>query len=588
MDPRLASPLVWIRAWSVAAAVSLVVAACGGRPPEQPVDLLLVNARVYTFAWDDPAPDGTPAPNAPYSPAAGWHPDADAVAIRHGRIVFVGRAREAERYRRRARDVIDLGGATLLPGLIDTHAHIAELGATLERVDLVGVGTEAEAVACVAERARTVPKGEWIVGWGWDEGAWANQYPDLTLLSQQVPDHPVVLRGLHSFAVWANRLALQRAGITRATPSPPGGEIRRDARGEPTGILLNAARALLDRAIPEPSPARIEAQVFEALTTMARGGFVSVQEAGANRRLLEVLETLRAAGRLPVRVSVMLSARDPDLLRAWLARGPARDLDGWLTVRSVKVFADGALGSRGAWLLADYADRPGHRGVPARDVDRALVAASMRRGFQVCIHAIGDAANREALDFVQTVEREAPETRLGRHRIEHAQVLHPEDVPRFSALDAIASMQPAHAVEDMAWAEDRLGPERVKGAYAWRTLRRAGARLVFNSDLPGSSSDIFYQLHAAVTRRDRTLQPPNGWYPEERLTPEEALRAYTRWAAFASFEDQEAGVIAPGRRADLTALDIDPLVVGTSAPDKLLAGQVRLTIVGGRVAFRAR
>ncbi len=568
-------------------AASLPLFACRGRAPEGPVDLLLVNARVYTFAWSDPAPDGTPAPDAPYTPAGGWHPDADAVAVRHGRIVFVGGAREAERYRAAAREVIDLGGATLLPGLVDSHVHIAELGASLARVDLVGVRSEAEAVERVAARARSVPKGEWIIGWGWDEGAWADRYPDLTLLSRRVPDHPVVLRGLHGFAVWANRLAFERAGITRATPSPPGGEIRRDARGEPTGILVNAARTLLERAIPEPSPEQLEAQVLDGLAAMARAGFVEVHEAGASGRLLDVLEDLQAAGRLPVRVSVMLSAREPGLLRLWLARGPTRDPGGWLTVRSVKVFADGALGSRGAWLLEDYTDRPGHRGVPATDVDRALVAALMARGFQACIHAIGDAANRDALDFIQAVEREHPGARLSRHRIEHAQVLHPEEVPRFAGLDVIASMQPAHAVEDMAWAEARIGPERIKGAYAWRSLRRAGARLVFNSDLPGSSYDIFYELHAAVTRRDRRLQPPGGWYPDERLTPEEALRAYATWAAYAGFEEQEAGIIAPGRRADLTAMDLDPLVVGTTAPDKLLGGKIRLTVVGGRVVHRA-
>lgn len=562
-------------------------AACRPSTSAPPVDLLLVNARVYTFTWDEPAPDGTPAANAPYSPSAGWHPDAGAVAIRGGRIVFVGSAREAESYRPGAREVVDLGGATLLPGLIDSHVHIAELGASLERVNLVGVRSEAEAIERVAERARTTPKGEWIVGWGWDEGAWANRYPDMTALSRRVPDHPVMLRGLHGFAVWGNRLAFERAGITRATVAPPGGEIRKDAHGNPTGILLNAARVLLERAVPEPSPERLQAQVLDGLRTLANAGFVSVHEAGAGARLLDALEDLHAAGRLPIRVSVMLSGREPDLLRFWLARGPTRDPGGWLTVRGVKVFADGALGSRGAWLLADYADRPGHRGTPIRDVDRELLAAMMAKGFQACIHAIGDAASRETLDWLESLERAHPETRAGRHRLEHAQVLNPADVPRFAALDVIASMQPAHAVEDKAWAEARLGPERIKGAYAWRSLRRAGARIVFNSDLPGSSYDIFYELHAAVTRRDRNLQPPGGWYPEERLMPEEALRAYTAWAAVASFEEQEAGVIAPGRRADLTAVDIDPLVVGTTAPDRLLSGKIRLTVVGGRIVFRA-
>jgi hypothetical protein len=281
----------------------------------------------------------------------------------------------------------------------------------------------------------------------------------------------------------------------------------------------------------------------------------------------------------------MLSARDVDLCREWQRRGPDRENGRMLTTRSVKAFYDGALGSRGARLLDDYSDRPGHRGVSGQGYgfDQSLAADMMKAGFQIAIHAIGDAGNRETLDFIESVQRAQPDSRTHRHRIEHAQVLHPDDVPRFARLGVIASMEPPHCVEDKTWAEARLGPVRIKGAYAWRTLRKAGARLAFNSDLTGSDHDIFYGLHAAITRRDKQLQPSGGWYSEERMTPEEAVRGYTTWNAYAASWDKESGVLAPGRWADITVMDLDPLVVGATDPGKLLRGSILATIVGGRV-----
>jgi predicted amidohydrolase YtcJ len=316
---------------------------------------------------------------------------------------------------------------------------------------------------------------------------------------------------------------------------------------------------------------------------------VAVHEAGADRALLQAFQQLEAEGRLPVRVYAMLSVRDEPLAREWLARGPERDPRRRLVTRSVKAYYDGALGSRGARLLQDYSDRPGHRGVSGSQYgfDRGLLAALMKAGFQPAIHAIGDAGNRETLDFVEAVLREQPRLRELRPRIEHAQVVHPDDVARFERLGVIASMEPPHCVEDKAWAEDRLGPVRVKGAYAWRTLRRAGVRLALNSDLTGSDHDIFYGLHAAITRRDKRLQPPGGWHPEQRLTPEEAVRGYTTWNAFAAFWERESGVLEPGRWADVTVMDVDPLALGASDPDKLLAGRILATIVGGRLVHAA-
>jgi predicted amidohydrolase YtcJ len=502
--------------------------------------------------------------------------------------VFVGSRHDAEARRGPSTRSIDAGTATILPGLIDAHVHLPELGASLERVNLVGVQTEADAVARVAARAAQVPKGQWIVGWGWDEGAWANHYPDMRLLSERVPDHPVYLRGLHSFAAWGNRLAFDRAKITAATPSPPGGEIPKDRAGRPTGILVNNAAQLLTAAVPAPTDDQLASRVGAALSALASAGYVAVHEAGADTQLMRVLEGLDRANKLPLRVFAMLAARDQSLIDVWLKRGPSQG--NHLVTRSVKAFYDGAMGSRGAWFIDDYSDRPGHRGVGGADYgfDRDRMAAMMKAGFQIVIHAIGDRANREALEFFESVMKDAPGTRASRPRIEHAQVLAAADLPRFAALGVIASMQPSHAVEDMPWAEARVGPERIKGAYAWRSLRRSGARLAFSSDLPATDYDIFYGWHSAVTRTDKHNQPAGGWRVNEAVSIEEAIRGWTSWAAYAEFLETTTGTLAPGRRADLTVIDIDPFRIGEQDPARLLSGHVQMTVAGGKVIYEKK
>jgi predicted amidohydrolase YtcJ len=279
---------------------------------------------------------------------------------------------------------------------------------------------------------------------------------------------------------------------------------------------------------------------------------------------------------------------DTALMREWRETGPRISEDNLLSTLTVKAFYDAALGSRGALLLDDYADRPGHRGVSGDEYgfDEALLTEMAAAGFQLSIHAIGDAGNRATLDFLERISGSVPRSPELRHRIEHAQVLHPDDIPRFADLNVIASMEPVHAVEDKGWAEDRLGPERVLGAYAWRSLRESGARLAFNSDLAGSDHDIFYGLHAAITRRDKELEPSGGWYPEQCMTPEEALRGYTVWNAFTVFAEEKTGRLEPGLWADVTVLSIDPMRVGTHAPGELLNGSVLLTVVNGEIVYR--
>jgi predicted amidohydrolase YtcJ len=573
----------------LAALVSTLAACAEDAGPT--ADLVLTGGAVYSFAWSPPGPDGQPAPDAPFDPADGWHPDATAVATAGNQILYVGDDAGAAAFVGDGTRVIALDGAIVLPGLVDSHTHVAELGRNLARVDLVGVETEAEAIRRVVERAAQVPPGEWVLGAGWDEGAWANRYPTWDALNEAVPDHPVWLRGLHGFAGWGNRLAFDAAGISPDTESPSGGDIVRTADGNLTGLLLNRAVPLLDAAVPAPGPTEAENQVLAGLEAMAASGYVAVHEAGTSPSTLAAMERLDAAGRLPIRVYALLSGRDPAQLADWVVRGPlARDgeSDPRLFVRGVKAYYDGSLGVRGARLIEDYSDRAGHRGVSGAEYafSQDSIRMMMEAGFQAAIHAIGDAGNREVLDFIEAVYEDAPSARELRNRIEHAQVVHPDDFPRFAALGVVASMEPPHAVEDMPWAEDRVGPERIRGAYAWRTMLEHGVPLTFNADNPGSSHDPFYGLHAAITRRNPDLEPAGGWYPEQSVTPEEAVRAYTSGAAYASFLDERMGLLAPGRWADLTVMDVDPLAVGSGqAPEDLLAGRILYTVSGGRVVF---
>ena len=498
-------------------ATGLAAFGCGSA---EHADILLVGGRVYTFTWPEPDRDGRPASGAPHD-AAGWRPDAQAVALRGDRIVFVGQRVDGEAYRGPSTRVIDLKGATVLPGLIDSHVHLPELGASLERVNLVGVKTEADAVARVEERARTTPKGEWIVGWGWDEGAWANKYPDMRLLSERVPDHPVILRGLHTFAVWGNRLAFERAKITATTPPPVGGEIRKDSRGQPTGILLNNAGALLTNAMPAATPAQLAARVVKALDALAAAGYVSVHEAGADAALLATLEELNAKGQLAIPVYTMLAARDPAVMSGWTSRASPSAALRTLVIRSVKAFYDGAMGSRGAFFFEDYSDRPGHRGTGGKDYgfDRDRMAAMMRAGFQVVIHAIGDRANREALDFFQEVMAASPDAktvsaahraRAGRERRPTSQIRR----ARRHRVDAAVSCRRRHAV----------------GRGAHRTRTHQGCVRVAIAP-PGRRADDL-QLGSAGDRLQHLL-----WTPLSRHAHRQGASAVWRLAAGRSADD---------------------------------------------------
>ena len=569
---------------------ALWLAGCGQDPAEVSsdggADLILTNGRVYTMNWEEPSPDGTAGADAPLTDT-GWQPDAEAVVTQGSEILFVGGTREAMEFAGESTRVIDLAGATVIPGLVDSHTHVYGLGAKLDAVDLTDIATEEEAVALVAEKARTLPEGEWIIGAGWDEGAWANNYPDKVLLSEAVPNHPVFLDSLHGFAAWANQAALDAGGITEDSEVPVGGEMRLGDDGTPNGLFLNRATTMLDAIVPEPGRDVLINRWLIGLNQMAEDGYVGVHDAGINSTHMSILEQLESEGRLPIRVYAMLSLRDEPLIREWLVKGPDTDNDSMLVTRTVKAYYDGALGSRGARMLYDYSDQPGHRGVSGDNYgfDQTLNAEAMKAGFQIAIHAIGDAGNREAIDILESVFLEDPSTRNYRHRIEHAQVIHPDDIPRLGQLGIIASMEPPHAMEDKTWAEERVGPERILGAYAWRSLRESGAALTFNSDNPGSDHNIFYGLHSAITRQDKNSQPEGGWYPAQRMSSDEAVRGYTSWSAYASFREDDTGIIEPGRWADLTIMDIDPFILADESPPDILNGRILMTIVGGNIAY---
>jgi len=548
----------------------ILVMALAGGPSHPPMDssdapdLIFSGGAVYTM---DPS-----------------RPKAEAVAVRHGRIVYVGDRTGAASMKGPATRTIDLAGLTVVPGLTDAHGHVAGLGFSLARLDLVGTGSAAQIAGLVKAKAGTLAPGEWITGRGWDQNDWqVTAFPSRKDLDAAAPDHPVALERIDGHATWANSRALHLAGITRRTPDPSGGQVIRDADGEPTGILVDNAEDLILSKIPAPSREQTRDALVRSMRKCLEAGLTQVHDAGISQDVLDLYREILVAGGFPFRVYAMLSDDDA-LLADRFAKGPEIGLgDHRLTVRAVKVYMDGALGSRGAALLAPYQDDPGNTGLLRIQPERLtrIARQAAQRGFQVAVHAIGDRGNRLALDAIQAALPDGAGRDL-RFRIEHVQTLAPQEFPRFASLGVIASMQPTHATSDMYWAEQRLGAERIKGAYAWRTILDSGARLVCGSDFPVESERPLLGFYAAVTRQDAKSFPEGGWFPRQRLTREEALRCFTSWPAYAAFEEDLRGVIAPGRLADMTVLTKDIMTV---PPAEILETTVAMTIVGGKVAY---
>ncbi len=506
------------------------------------------------------------------------------VAVAEGQILAVVEADRDGAWRRAAREVVDLAGAHVYPGFTESHGHLVGLGAALEQVDLRGTASYEELIARVQRAAAELPVGSWVQGRGWDQNLWpGGEFPHHAALSQAVPDRPVLLRRVDGHAALVNRLGLQLAGITAATPDPPGGRLLRDSGGEPTGVLVDAAMTLVGQHIPAPGEADLERRVLRAAGALAALGFTSFHDAGTSKETLSLLRRLQQERRLSIRVYCMLEGSDEAVLAAELPRGPWVSGDGHLAVRAVKLYADGALGSRGAWLTTPYSDEPGTTGLeltPRAQLE-ALIGRIGGAGFQPCVHAIGDAAVTAVLDAFEAGLHTAGLVGM-RPRVEHAQIVRPEDVPRFARLGAIASVQPTHCTSDMPWAPQRLGEERTPWAYRWRSLRDAGAALCLGSDVPVEHADPRLGLWAAVTRRTLEGTPAAGWNAGEALTGEEAVLGFTEWAAYAAFEESWRGRILPGFAADFTIFDRDLL---SDSPRSLVVARVVRTVVAGRDAF---
>jgi predicted amidohydrolase YtcJ len=506
------------------------------------------------------------------------------ILVRDGLIAKVGDAAGMRRDFPAAR-VIDASRYTVLPGLADAHGHLYGLGVALDTVDLVGTTSYDEVIARVRQRAAAARAGEWIQGRGWDQNRWpGKQFPTAGPMDAAVSEVPVWIRRVDGHAGLANSAAMRAAGVTAATPDPEGGRIIRDAAGQPTGVFVDAATGLVDRAVPSASPALVKSRVLAAAQAIAAQGLTEMHDAGADDETIHAVRELIDEHRFPIRVYMMLSDDDEHSvsprLRRWFADKPLIAYGGRLTIRSVKLYADGALGSRGAALLEPYDDDPGNRGLTIASPEhiQAVAASARAAGFQVNTHAIGDRGVRNVIDAYE----HAGATAADRFRIEHLQIITAADLPRLSKLGIIASMQPTHATSDMYWAEARIGPERIRGAYAWRRVLDSGARLALGSDFPVEFVNPFFGIYAAVTRQDQKGYPEGGWYPKERLTLAEAIRGFTSDAAFAAFEEGSRGTIEPGKVADFTIVDRNPYDVPAAELYKL---QPMFTIVAGEVVY---
>ena len=488
---------------------------------------------------------------------------AEALAIRQGRIVAVGTARALARLIGPQTEIRHHPDATIVPGLVDSHCHFTGLGWALTQLNATGSQLDA-----ITAQVAAAPGDGWIQGRGWDQTLWPGAaFPTHAPLTAAQPHRPVALRRVDGHATWANAEAMRIAGVDAHTPDPPGGQIVRDAHGAPTGVFIDAAMPLVEAAIPPPTDADVHRWSQRALAACHAAGLTGVHETGSSAQMIRVYRQAQ----LPLRIHALLDADDPHI-GPLLAAGPAPDP--WVAVRGYKLYADGALGSRGAWLSAPYTDDPSTSGLAIQHGDAlaARVAPAAQAGFQIGVHAIGDAAVHDVLNVYQ---------RLGgpRWRIEHAQIVRPSDRARFAELGVIATVQPTHATSDWRWAHTRLGPERMGWAYPTATLLNAGARVSLGSDFPIEAPTAAFGLHAAVTRQDATGHPAGGFQPHERLTPEQALRGFTIEPAFASFTEAHRGRIAPGFDADLTLLSADPL---TCAPEELRHIKVLGVVVGGR------
>ena len=478
--------------------------------------------------------------------------------------------------------LIDAKGNTLLPGLIDAHGHVIGLGDNLSQLDVRGAKSVAEITTKLEQFAKN--KQGWILGRGWNQELWSDtRFPTAKDLDKVVNDRPVVLSRVDSHAIWVNSKALELAGITAATQAPDGGEIIKDEFGNPTGIFVDKAETLITQHMSAPSKQAISDSLDAAGAHLLSLGITSTHDAGIDKTTWEVYKERSEQGNLPLRIVAMLSAASPDL-KHMLKAGRYQDAASFMSIRSVKVYADGALGSRGAALIDDYADRKNHHGLMLETQAKLeeLFTLSFKSGFSANTHAIGDKANKVVLDAYQNVFKQTGGMLL-RNRIEHAQIVTPDDIPRFKALKIIPSMQPVHATSDMHMAQQRLTDNQLQGAYAWQTFLKQGSVIAAGSDYPVELANPFDGLYSAITRMDHNMLPENGWRASEVLSREQALRAFTLGGAYAAHQEFKIGSLENGKWADFILIDKDYF----KAPvDEIYKTQVLQTWVAGELRFK--
>jgi predicted amidohydrolase YtcJ len=534
------------------------------RTTPAPADLIVTNARIYTV--DD------------------GHPFVSALAVRDGKVAFVGSVREASLLRGPNTHVIDAAGRTVIPGMVDAHAHLFGLGEFLRSIDLTDTRSYDEIVSRVGARVKQATAGRWVIGRGWDQNKWGDtRFPTHEALSAVSPNNPVVLERIDGHALLANAAAMRAAGVTAATKDPAGGRIEHGANGAPTGVFVDNAMGIIDRVIPSMSHDEMTSAALAAVKESNRWGLTGLHDPGEPRAVLDVFEELSKAGTFSLRVYAMISD-DSAAIEHYFQRGPQSALyDSHLWIRAIKLYADGALGSRGAALLDPYTDDPKNSGLLKSTPEhlRDVSTRALQHGFQVATHAIGDRGNRIALDAYEAALKAVP-TVDHRFRIEHVQVLDHADIPRFAQLGVIPSMQAVHQTSDMYWAANRLGYARTFGAYAWRSLLNTGVIIPNGSDFPVERVNPLFSFHAAVSRQDDNNWPPGGWFPEQKMTREEALKGMTIWPAYAAFQEQTMGSLTVGKLADFVILDRDIMTIPDS---EILGTNVLATYIGGRVVF---
>ena len=558
----------------------LLVISCSEK--KIPADLIIQGGKIYTM--ND------------------LQPTVEAVAVIGKRIVYAGDVIGAKQFQSEKTSIIDLQGKTMTPGFIEGHGHIMGLGYNEMNLDLMSVKNYEELVEKVKEAVAKAQPGQWILGRGWHQEKWDKKptkmikgFQTHELLSSVSPNNPVYLRHASGHAGFANAKAMQMAGVNQLSIEKlekdlnEGGEIIRDELGNPTGIFNERAQSLVTKQIPANSE-ETEAKALElAIQACLKNGITSFHDAGASRSSIELFKKFKKESKLNIGLYVMLTGFDPVLVYEYLRKGPEIDSLGNLTIRSIKLNCDGALGSRGAWLLEPYTDRKDFNGMATMPMDTVLKISreGLKHGFQVCAHAIGDRANREILDRYETAFKENPDkAKEARFRIEHAQHLAPNDIPRFGKLGVIAAMQAVHLSSDRPWAIDRLGEKRIKeGAYVWQMLLKSGAKIVNGSDVPVEPINPIASFFASVTRQTLKGEPAGGYEPDEKMTRDQALRSYTLDAAYGAFEEKIKGSIEVGKLADFTVFSQDLMTV---PEDQLLSTQISMTIVGGKVLYEKK